>query len=137
LVVALRQAETEGRAMNVVTWILQGLLAFAFLASGVVKIVQPRKELAPKMPYVEDFSDGAIKAIGAVEVLGAIGVILPAATGIAPILTPIAATGLALVMVGAIIVHLRRKEPQALPINLVLFALAALVAILRFGPYPL
>jgi uncharacterized membrane protein YphA (DoxX/SURF4 family) len=124
--------------MNVVTWILQGLLALMFLASGVVKLVQSRKELAPRMPYVEDFSDGAIKAIGAVEVLGAIGVILPAATGIAPILTPIAATGLALIMVGAIIVHQRRNElRQSLPINLALFALAALVAILRFGPYSL
>jgi uncharacterized membrane protein YphA (DoxX/SURF4 family) len=121
--------------MNTVVWVLQVLLAAAFLASGLMKVSQPRAKLAPRMPYVEDFSDGAIKAIGAVEILGAVGVILPAWTGIAPILTPIAATGLAVIMVGAAIVHLRRKEPGSLPVNAVLFLIAVVVAVLRFGPY--
>ena len=121
--------------MNTVVWVLQVLLAAAFLASGLMKVSQPRAKLAPRMPYVEGFSDGAIKAIGAVEILGAVGVILPAWTGIAPILTPIAATGLAVIMVGAAIVHLRRKEPGSLPVNAVLFLIAVVVAVLRFGPY--
>jgi len=121
--------------MNTVVWVLQVLLAAAFLASGLMKVSQPRAKLAPRMPYVEDFSDGAIKAIGAVEILGAVGVILPAWTGIAPVLTPIAATGLAAIMVGAAIVHLRRKELGSLPVNAVLFLIAVVVAVLRFGPY--
>jgi uncharacterized membrane protein YphA (DoxX/SURF4 family) len=121
--------------MNIVIWVLQVLLALAFLASGLMKVSQPRAKLAKNMPYVEDFSDGTVKAIGTAEVLGALGVILPAWTGIAPILTPIAATGLAIIMIGAVATHVRRKEPQALPINAVLFIAAALVAILRFGPY--
>jgi uncharacterized membrane protein YphA (DoxX/SURF4 family) len=121
--------------MNAIIWIFQILLALAFLASGVMKVSQPRAKLASRMPYVNDLSDNAVKAIGAVELLGAIGVILPAWTGIAPILTPIAATGLAIVMVGAALTHLRRKEHQAIVVNAALFAVAAMVAILRFGPY--
>jgi uncharacterized membrane protein YphA (DoxX/SURF4 family) len=76
-----------------------------------------------------------IKARGVLEILAAIGLILPAALDIAPILVPLAATGLVLMMIGAIIVHSRRKETQALPINIILLLLAAFVAWGRFGPY--
>ncbi len=122
--------------MNVVLWIIAGVLAAAFLAAGAMKIGQPRKKLADSgMPWVEDFSDGAVKGIGALEVLGAIGLILPAALDIAPVLVPIAATGLALLMGGAAITHARRREPQGIAVNAVLFVLAAVVAWGRFGPY--
>ena len=121
--------------MNVVVWVVQILLGIAFTFSGLGKLLRRREDLRKQMAYVEDFSDGQIKAIGAAEVLGALGVILPAWTGIAPILTPIAATGLAANMVGAAIVHNRRKEYQMIGANAVLFALAAFVAIMRFGPY--
>jgi len=87
------------------------------------------------MGFVEDFSAGAVKAIGAVEVLAAIGLILPAVTGVAPILVPLAASGLALLMVGAIITHLRRKEAPMALANVVLLLLALFVAWGRFGPY--
>jgi hypothetical protein len=86
---------------------------------------------------VEDFSAGAVKAIGALEVLAAVGLILPAALDIAPVLVPLAAVGLVLLMAGAIITHLRRHEPQALVVTLPLLALAALVAWSRFGPQSL
>ena len=66
--------------------------------------------------------------------LGALGLILPGALDIAPILVPLAATGLGVIMIGAIITHGRRKEPQPIVINAVVLILAALVAILRFGP---
>jgi uncharacterized membrane protein len=121
--------------VNVVIWIVQILLAVAFAFSGITKITQPDEKLIKQMPYVEDFRGIRIKLIGAVEVLGALGLILPAWTGIAPILTAVAATGLAIHMVLAAIVHIRRKEFNALPINAVLFVLAAFVAIMRFGPY--
>jgi len=121
--------------MNVFLWVLQGLLAVAFGFSGVMKVAQPKERLAPRMPYVEDFPDGAIKTIGALEILAAIGLILPAATGIAPVLTPLAATGLVLLMIGAMITHGRRREFQSIPVNAVLLILAAVVAWGRFGPY--
>ena len=71
-----------------------------------------------------------VKAIGTLEILGALGLILPAVTGILPVLVPLAALGLAVTMIGAVIVHLRRREPFIPP--LVLLALAAFVAIGRF-----
>lgn len=123
--------------MNVALWIVQGLLAAAFLSAGTMKIVRPRKRLMDSgMGWAGDFSDAGVKAIGAVEVLGAIGLILPAALGIATLLTPLAATGLALIMAGGAVVHLRRGEGAgAAAPSLVLGVLATVVAVMRFGLY--
>lgn len=121
--------------MNIVLWILQGLLAAAFLTAGVLKSTQPKDKLAPKLPWVEDFSAGTVRFIGIAEALGAVGLILPVVTGIAPILTPIAAAALALVMILAAITHYRRKEPSGIAVNAVIFVLAAVIAWGRFGPY--
>jgi uncharacterized membrane protein YphA (DoxX/SURF4 family) len=121
--------------MNITLWIIAGLLAAVFLASGAMKLAQPKEKLvASGMGALEDFSAGAVKAIGALEILAAVGLILPAALGIAPILVPLAAVGLVLLMVGAIIMQLRRHEAQAIMVNLVVIALAVLVAWGRFGP---
>ena len=121
--------------MNVVLWIIAGLLAVAFAGAGLMKLAQPKAKLAASgMAWTEDFSDGQVKGIGAVEVLGALGLILPAALGIAEILTPLAAAGLAITMVGAAITHLRRGEGSMVPINVVLGGLALFVAVMRFGP---
>ncbi|MDR3664978.1 MAG: DoxX family protein [Mycobacterium sp.] len=79
----------------------------------------------------------AIRAIGVVEILGAIGLIAPPLVHILPVLAPLAAVGLALVMVGAIVAHGRRKEIPNVVVNLVLFGLAVVVAWGRFGPYSL
>jgi uncharacterized membrane protein YphA (DoxX/SURF4 family) len=122
--------------MEIVVWVLQILLALAFLGAGVMKLARPRPALVSSgMGWADDYSDGGVKGIGALEVLGAVGLVLPAALGIVPILTPIAALGLALVMAAAVVVHLRRKEQIVAP--LVLGVLALVVAVLRFGPYPL
>src|SRR4051812_7990550 len=98
--------------MNVFLWIVAGVLAAFFLAAGATKLSQSRRKLLanPNMKWVEDFSAGTIKLIGTAEVLGALGLILPGALDIAPVLVPLAATGLAVIMVGAIITHGRRKE---------------------------
>ena len=122
--------------MNVVLWIIAGSLAAAFGAAGLMKLAQPKARLAESgMGWTEDFSDGAVKGIGALEVLGAAGLILPAALDIVPVLVPIAATGLALLMLGAAVTHARRKESTNIVVNIVLLALAAFVAWGRFGPY--
>jgi uncharacterized membrane protein YphA (DoxX/SURF4 family) len=123
--------------LNVLIWVLQVVLALGFLAAGIMKTTQPREKLMTRMAYVEDLSDGGVRAIGLLEILAALGLILPAISGVAPVLTPLAAVGICVVMVGAAITHLRRNEAQAIPVNLVLFALAALVAFARFGPYSL
>jgi|SRR4051794_40359818 hypothetical protein len=120
--------------MNIALWVVAGLLTFAFLAAGLMKIAQPRPKLiASGMGYAEDFSDGAIKGIGTLEVVGALGLVLPALLDTATILVPLAAAGLFAVMVGAVVVHVRRKEPFVAP--LVLAVLAAFVAVFRFSTY--
>ena len=122
--------------MNIALWIVQGLLAAAFLMAGIMKATQPKEKLAANMAWVNDFSTSQVRLIGIVEILGAIGLILPAATGILPILTPLAAVGLALVMIGAAMTHRRRGESQMIPINAVLLLLAAFVAYGRFIAVP-
>jgi len=119
--------------MNVALWVVAGLLAAVYLGAGLAKLTRPKESLAPAMGFVEDYSAGAVKAIGAVEVLGALGLVLPQATGIAPVLTPVAAVGLAIVQLGAIRVHVRRGERQQLPVNVVLLVLALFVAVGRFA----
>jgi len=123
--------------MNTALWIVQILLAVAFLGAGVMKATQPREKLEKGLPWVADFSTPVVRFIGVAEVLGGLGLVLPAATGIAPVLTPIAATGLAVTMVLAAVVHARRKEYQAIGINAVLLLLTVFVAWGRFGPYAL
>jgi hypothetical protein len=120
--------------VNIALWAVQGLLAFVYLAAGGLKIVRPREQLVAsgRLDWMKDNSDATVKAIGAVEILGALGLILPEATGIARILTPIAAVGLVVVQIGALRVHLTRNERQPLPINVILLLLAAFVAIGRF-----
>lgn len=123
--------------MNVGLWVLQGLLALVFLMSGFLKLLRSKEQIGAQMGWVEDFSPAAIKAIGALEVLGALGVILPALTGILSWLTPLAAAGLALVMIGAASTHIRRGEYGNAGGNAVLLILAALAAYGRFFVQPL
>ena len=122
--------------MSITLWVVAGLLAAAFAAAGLMKLAQPKAKLAESgMAWTEDFSEGQVKLIGLVEVLGAIGLILPAALDIAPVLTPLAAAGLVITMLIAAVVHARRGETSSIPVTLVLGALAAFVAVMRFGPY--
>lgn len=122
--------------MDVVLWILAGLLAAAFLATGLLKLVRSREQLAQAgLGWVEDFGDGTVRLIGVLEVLAAVGLVLPPVVGVAEVLVPLAATGLVLVMGGAIVTHARRGETSMVVVNVVLLVLAALVAWGRFGPY--
>jgi uncharacterized membrane protein YphA (DoxX/SURF4 family) len=119
--------------MNTALWIIQGLLAAMFAVAGLTKLTQPKEKLENQMPWTKDFSMNTIKFIGLSELLGAIGIIIPWLTGIAPILTPVAALGICLIMVLATItVHLRSKEYKQAGMNTILFFLAAFVAYGRF-----
>lgn len=121
--------------MNVALWIVAGLLAVAFLAAGSLKLVKSKEQLAEEMDWgwVEDFTQQQIRAIGALEVLGAIGLVLPPLLGVAEWLTPVAATGLVLTMAAAAATHIKRKDDtvHVMP-PVVLGLLALFVAIGRF-----
>lgn len=116
-------------------WVLQAFLAVTFLAAGLIKLVRSREQLRPQFGWVENVPAGLVKLIGAIEVVGAVGLVLPALLHIAVVLTPLAAAGLVIVMIGAVVTHLRRSEFTGLVPALVLGILAAIVAVLRFGPY--
>jgi len=118
--------------MNITLWGVQVLLGLAFGMAGLMKLSQPKAKLATQMPWVNDFEASTVKLIGGLELLAAIGLILPLLTGILPWLTPLAAVGLVLTMLGAIATHLRRRENQMLVVNGVLLLLAAFVAYGRF-----
>jgi uncharacterized membrane protein len=123
--------------MNTALWIVAGLLSVIYLFSGIAKLVIPREKLGNMMhasQWALDFSSGSLKAIGVVEILGAIGLMLPALLDIAPYLVPVAALGLVLVMAGAVIVRLRRNESGLALVDLTYLLLAAFVVIGRFGP---
>ena len=134
--------------MNTVLWVIQILLAAVFAGAGLAKLTQPKEKLRDRMGWVDPVPPSQVKALGAVEVLAALGLVLPALTGIATVLTPLAALGLVIVMIGAILVHLRdmkkqdtddrrRTEIQGAITCVVLLVLAAVVAWGRFGPYSL
>ncbi len=118
--------------MNIALWIVQGLLGAMFTMAGFMKATQPREKLAPKMPWVNDYTATQVRLIGIAELLGGIGLILPWALGIAPFLTVLAALGLALTMIAAAIYHLGKGEYPGIGINTVLLALALFVAVGRF-----
>ncbi len=120
--------------MNLALWIIAALLAVAFFASGTMKLIQPKEKVTAGTAVFDGFSGGAIKAIGVLEILAAVGLILPAALDIAPVLVPLAAVGVVLLMIGATIICLRRHEVRVIAVNLTLLALAGIVAWGRFGP---
>lgn len=115
--------------MKWLTWALQILLALAFAGAGMMKLTTPKAEIEKNMAWATEFSEVQVQAIGAAEVAGAIGLVVPAATGIVPVLTPVAGVALAVLMGGAAVTHLQRAEPAIAPI--VLGVLSLVVAWLR------
>ena len=115
--------------MNTAIWIIQGLMGALFLMAGAMKVTQAKTTLKEKLGgWVDDFSILTLKAIGAIEILGATALILPMLLNKYLFLTPLAATGLILTMIGASIAHLKRKENKEIIKNIVITAL--LIAIL-------
>jgi hypothetical protein len=119
--------------MNLTLWILQGALAVVFAGSGLAKSTMSKERmLATGQTGVPPYPLPVIRLVAAAELLAATGLLLPWATGVAPVLTPLAAVGLCLVMVGAAASHARLREPRSVAANALLFALALTVAIGRF-----
>jgi uncharacterized membrane protein YphA (DoxX/SURF4 family) len=123
--------------MNVALWIVQILLALYFAATGFMKMRGTRENLAIRMKWVADFAPRTIRFIGAVEIVGALGLILPAIPSAPGWFAPVAAVGLGLVMMGAALTHLRRGEYPSLVMRAVLLVLAAFVTYGRFVLVPL
>ncbi len=114
--------------MKIALWVAQGVLALAFLAAGAMKLALPLADLHASLPWTADVPGTLVRLIGLAELLGALGLVLPAAARVRPRLTPLAAAALALVMALAAAFHLVRGEAAMLPAPLVLAAGLAFVA---------
>jgi uncharacterized membrane protein YphA (DoxX/SURF4 family) len=117
--------------VNLALWIAQGILAAVFLGAGTMKVTQPKAtlEVKPGMGYMTELSALQLKLIGSAELLGSLGLILPWWLGRLPILTPLAAAALTVLMIGATATHIRRKE--SITFTAVLGVLALFVAVGR------
>ena len=122
--------------MNIALWVVQVLLAVVFFAAGALKASRPLGQLAKRMEWVKAVPPAAVRLLGVAEVLGALGLVLPVATGILPWLTPIAAIGLTVVMVGATVHHASHHEYPATALNVVLLLFTVFVAYGRFVAVP-
>jgi putative oxidoreductase len=123
--------------MKIALWIVQVLLAIAFFMSGMMKLVSPIEEIAKNAGTWALEMPALVRFIGVAEVAGALGLILPAATRIKPILTPLAACGLLLVMILAALFHASRGEFSSIGANVLLGGLAAFVAWGRLKKVPI
>ncbi|MFB7759130.1 DoxX family protein [Streptomyces xiamenensis] len=110
--------------MTVAHWIVAALLAVFYLYAGGKKIAQSQEQLRPMMGWVDRVPMPAVRTIGTLEVLGAVGLILPPLTGVAPWLAFASAIGLFLVQVGGIVVHLSRGEARLIGLNIGLLVAA-------------
>ncbi|MEU1509946.1 DoxX family protein [Kitasatospora sp. NPDC005748] len=115
--------------MNTAHWAAAGLLALFYLYGGGLKLLRSRERLRPMMAWVDSTPMAAVRAIGAVEVLGAVGLVLPPLTGVAPWLGLAAAVGFVLLQTAATAVHLRLGD-RRVALNLTLLAVAAVTACL-------
>jgi uncharacterized membrane protein YphA (DoxX/SURF4 family) len=123
-------------AIHLTLWIVQVLLAAFFLLAGINHGLRPIEEAAQSSPWITDIPVWLARFIGFAELAGAIGIVLPAATRVMPWLTPLAAAGLALIMILAVPFHLMRGEAEVVAINVVPALLAGFVAWGRWARAP-
>ena len=117
------------RIMNMVLWITQGIVAAVFLMAGMMKIAQPKEKLKEKIgDWVDPVQPIVIKTIGTLELLGALGLIFPLLLNYLTVLVPLAALGLSLTMIGALLLHLKRKEYKETSVNVILLLLTIFIA---------
>lgn len=116
------------KGLNIALWVVQSLLAAMFLMAGANKLFQSIPELSKMLPWVTQVPEGLVRFIGMSELLGSLGILLPSILRIKPILTPIAAIGLAVVMLFAILFHISKGEASAIAMPIVFVAMAVFVA---------
>ena len=133
----MQQLQQRSKALHITLWIAQVLLAAMFLMSGFMKLAQPIDQLSKMLPWAAQVPEALVRFIGAAEVLGALGLILPSLLRIKPQLTAWAAIGIAVIMLLATFFHISRGENGAIGMNLVLALLAAFIAWGRFKKAPI
>jgi hypothetical protein len=118
--------------MNLIIWIIQSGLAFMFGMAGIIKLSMPKSKVEDRIEWAKDYSAPSIMFIGTLELLGALGLILPMMLNILPVIAPIAASALVLLMLFAMLTHIRRKEYKEIRINVLLLFISLFIALIRF-----
>lgn len=113
--------------MSLFLWILQIVLAVMFLGIGGQRLTRSTSQLR-KLPWTDGYPPGAIRALGGVEIAAGLCLLIPGQFGWPPLLTPLAAGGLAVLMLVAVVMHLRRGQRQAAVLPAILLVMAAVVA---------
>ncbi|MFC3809342.1 DoxX family protein [Lacihabitans lacunae] len=129
--------QTNNKAINITLWVAQVLLVAMFIMAGATKLSQPAEVLAQSLPWVTSTPIALVRFIGLSEVLGGLGLILPALLRIKPFLTTWAAIGLAVVMLLAAVFHATRGEFSNIGINVLIMAIAAFIAWGRSSKAPI
>jgi len=124
----MKPQQHQSKGLNITLWILQFLLAAMYLMAGFTKLSRPIEKLAESLPWAAEVSEGLVRFIGASELLGALGLLLPSLLRIKPKLTVFAAIGLALVQLFAIVFHVSRGETSVIGMNFILFLIAVFIA---------
>jgi hypothetical protein len=119
--------------MLIAVWIVSGLLALAYLIAGGTKVFTGYDNIQERMTWTSHAKPWQVNTVGVLEILGAVGLIVPPLTGILPILAPVAASALALLQLLAIVFHVRVGEGKKVGVNVVLLLLAGFVAIAWFA----
>ncbi len=128
---------TKPNALNIVIWTGQVFLAVNFLILGYLKIALPINELGPEMPFVLVIPEALTRFIGVAEVLGGLGLVLPSLLRIKPVLTPLAAIGILLIMILAIGYHLYQGEYIMIGFNFIIGLVALIIAWARYKKLPI
>jgi uncharacterized membrane protein len=121
------QVAKSGKGLNIGLWIAQAIVGVPFTLFGFMKATSPIAELSGTMPWVAEYSETFVRAIGVVDMAGGLGMLLPALTRIKPQLTVWAALGCVLLQLCAMVFHISRGEAMVTPLNLVFLALSAFV----------
>ncbi|HEX2535367.1 MAG TPA: DoxX family protein [Chitinophagaceae bacterium] len=133
----MKKQQYPSKGWNRVLWVAQSILALMFLAAGTMKLTLPMEKLAEILPWAAQMPEAAVRLIGLSEFSGAIGLVLPSFFRIRPKLTPIAAVGLALMQLFALLFHISRGETPVIGMNVVLFIIAVFIAWGRFQKAPI
>jgi putative oxidoreductase len=119
--------EKKSKTLNITLWISQFILASLFLMAGFMKTTMPIDRLSATLPWTKDVPIFLVRFIGICELSAVIGLLLPSLLRIKPILTPIAASGLILIMIPTIIFHISRGEPQVIGMHIVFILLSSFI----------
>ena len=133
----MKQQSNRPKALHITLWIAQVILGGMFIMAGVMKSTQPIVDLSKSVPWTANVPLGLVRFIGVSELLGGIGLILPSLLRLKPILTPIAAIGILLIMVFALVYHVVNGETNVIGINIAFGLVAAFIAWGRLKKAPI